>query len=232
MSAELDDEEPEPRTAGALAGLPGAGVFIRVAARRRSSFGVRAAAERIDRQALDGHLAALGRDGPIARHLDEEVDQRMARVVSLSGLTSPLALGYLERLARPIPDLTLEVGVQVVTRAYVAHLVVEGGPHAFGAKDVPVLGTLPPLRRGRPPQDLTTRVVKATRRNFEAIRALSAPVWDGFVWILTRRSHDRALPGDSRTGLVSVEVVDGLARVGWVLRQVDLRYGQGPELRG
>jgi hypothetical protein len=148
----------------------------------------------------------------------------------LSSLTSPLTLDYLDRLARPIPALRPEVGVQIVTRAYVAHLVVEREPQRFGALDVPVLGTLPPLRRGSPPRDLLTRVVKASRRNFEVIRAVSTPVWNGFVRSLTRRAHDQvADPGPS--GLLAVEVVEGLARFGWVLRQVDLHYGLEPEPR-
>ena len=95
---------------------------------------------------------------------------------------------------------------------------------------MPVLGTLPPLRRGSPPRDLLTRVVKASRRNFEVIRAVSTPVWHGFVRSLTRRAHDQvADPGPS--GLLAMEVVDGLARFGWVLRQVDLHYGLQPEPR-
>ena len=154
----------------------------------------------------------------------------MASIVALSSLTSPLTLDYLDRLARPIPALTPEVGVQIVTRAYVAHVVVERDPTAFGAVDVPVLGTLPPLRRGSPPRDLLTRVVKASRRGFEVIRAVSTPVWNGFVRALTQRAHDR-IPEPGPSGLVAVEVVDGLARFGWVLRQVDLHYGLEPEYR-
>ena len=131
--------------------------------------------------------------------LDAAVDEAMASILALSSLTSPLALDYLDRLARPIPALTPEIGVQIVTRAYVAHLVVERDPAAFGAVDVPVLGTLPPLRRGSPPRDLLTRVVKASRRNFEVIRAVSTPVWNGFVRSLTRRAHDQ-VPDQARPG--------------------------------
>ena len=94
---------------------------------------------------------------------------------------------------------------------------------------MPVARTLPPLRRGSPPQDLLTRVVKATRRSFEAIRAVPEPVWDGFVRGLTSRAHDRT-PDADPSDLLAPAVVDGLARFGWVLRQVDLHYGLQPEL--
>jgi hypothetical protein len=155
------------------------------------------------------------------------VDETMSSVSSLSTLTTPLALEYLDRLARPIPTLTPEAGVQIIGRAYVAHLVTEGDPQAVGASAVPLLD-LPPLRRGHPPQDLLTRVVKASRRHFERIRAVPGPVWDGLVQDLTRRAHDRT-PGVDPADLLALAVVDGLARFGWVLRQVDLRYGLEPE---
>ena len=142
---------------------------------RQRSLVVRSAVERVDHAALERYVAGLGEDAATVRNLDAAVDDAMASVQSLSSLTAPLALDYLDRLARPIPALTPQTGVQIVSRAYVAHLVVEADPAAFGAADIPVLGTLPPLRRGSPPQDLLTRVVKATRRNFEVIRALSSP---------------------------------------------------------
>jgi hypothetical protein len=53
-------------------------------------------------------------------------------------------------------------------------------------------------------------------------------VWEGFVRILTRRTHDLVPEGE---GLVPVVVVDGLARVGWILRQVDIHYGLAPQRR-
>ena len=58
------------------------------------------------------------------------VDDAMATVLALSSLTSPLTLDYLDRLARPIPALRPEIGVQIVPRAYLAHLVVERDPTA------------------------------------------------------------------------------------------------------
>jgi hypothetical protein len=179
---------------------------------------------------LAAYLATLGEDEPRVARLEVAVDEAMASILALSSLTSPLTLEYLDRLARPIPALTPETGVQIVTRAYVAHLVVERQPAAFGAIDVPVLGTLPPLRRRSPPRDLLVRVVKASRRNFEVIRAVSTPVWNGFVRGVTRRAHER-VPEPGPSGLVAVEVVDGLARFGWVLRQVDIHYGLEPEQR-
>jgi hypothetical protein len=205
-------------------------VLAKLGGRRPRSLTIRSAVERVDGKALAAFIAGLGEDAPFVGALDAAVDNEMGSILALSSLTSPLALDYLERLARPIPALTPEIGVQIVTRAYVAHLVTERDPGAFGATDVPVLGTLPPLRRGSPPQDLLTRVVKASRRNFEVIRALSAPVWNGFVQSLTRRAHNRVRdPGAS--GLVAPAVVDGLARFGWVLRQVDLHYGLEPDRR-
>jgi hypothetical protein len=197
--------------------------------RRQQSFVVRAADERFGRSALDARLKVLGRDGTLARDLDGAVQERMAEVVSLSPLTEALALQYLERLARPVPSLTPPVGVQITGRSYVAHMVVEIEFERFGAADVPVLGTLPPLKKGRPPQDLLSRVVKASRgKGFWGICALSPGAWEGYVDCLTKRAHDAAPAGDD---LVTADVVDGVARFAWVLRQVDLHYGLQPERR-
>lgn len=207
-----------------------ASVLAKLNPRRSRSLVIRSAVERVDAAALSGSLAGLGVDAPFARRLDAAVDERIGSILSLSSLTSPLALDYLDRLARPIPALTAEIGVQIVTRAYIAQLVAERDPGAFGATDVPVLGTLPALRRGSPPQDLLNRVVKASRRNFEVIRAVSVPVWEGFVQCQTCRAHDQ-VPNPGPSGLIAPAVVDGLARFGWVLRQVDLHYGLGPEWR-
>jgi hypothetical protein len=153
--------------------------------------------------------------------LDEAVDELMPRLTSLSPLTSHLAADYIDRIARPFPALSGPVGALVMARAYAAHLAVEADPPRFGAVDVPVLGTLPGLRRnGSPPQDLLLRVVKATRKGFELIRAVSTPVWDGFVHCLADRVEVD----------VPVASIEGLARVGWVLRQVDIHYGLSPAL--
>lgn len=207
-------------------GLKNVPVLGRIASWRRRAVAVQPAHDRVDAEGLDRYLRTLGQDGPRARQLDRDAAQRMEGIVALSSVTSPLALDYLERLARPIPELTLAAGVLIVTRAYAAHLAVETDAAAYGATDVPVLGTLPPLKRGSPPQDLAVRVVKATRRNFELIRAVSAPVWDGLVRCLAGHVHEPVTGDDD---LLAVDVVDGLARFGWVLRQVDLHYGLSPE---
>ena len=194
---------------------------------RQQSFTVRAATGRVNRSDLDKHLKSLGAEGAIARDLDREVDPEMTRVTSLSPLTSQLAVSYMERLARPIPSLTPPIGVLLVGRTYVAHMLVESDPGRYGAADVPVIGTLPPLKKGRPPQDLLSRVVKASRgKGFSSLCALTPAAWEGFVMCLTKRAHDAAVAGDD---LVSPEVVDGVARFGWILRQVDLHYGLSPE---
>jgi hypothetical protein len=73
-------------------------------------------------------------------------------------------------------------------------------------------------------------VVKASRRGFEMIRAVPGPVWNGFVRGLLRLAHDPVADAEQEE-LLSVEVVDGLARVSWVLRQVDIHYGLEPEYR-
>ena len=183
---------------------------------------------RVGRSELDKHLRSLGGDGGVARDLDGAVDREMTRVTSLSSLTSHLAVSYMERLSRPVPSLTPEIGVLLVGRTYVAHMVVESDPGRFGAPDVPVLGTLPPLKKGRPPQDLLSRVVKVSRgRTFPPLCALSPPAWEGFVYCLTKRAHDATRAGEE---LVPVEVVDGVAAFAWVLRQVDIHYGLSPEV--
>ena len=194
---------------------------------KRQSIAVRSADQRLRSVDLKEQLRNLGADGAMARRLDDEVDAAMNEVISLSSLTAPVAVDYLERLSRPVPALTPASGAQIVGRSYVAHLVVESDPAGFGAPDVPVLGTLPALRKGRPPQDLLSRVVKASRRQFEPIRAVTTPGWDGFVLCLTKRAHDAASGDD----YLALAVVDGLARFGWVLRQVDIHYGLDPERR-
>ena len=194
---------------------------------RQQSFAVKPAPRRLNRSDLDKHLKGLGADGGVARDLDQQVDGEMTRVTALSPLTSQLAVSYMERLARPVPSLTPPIGVLLVGRTYVAHMLVEQDPGRYGAPDVPVLGTLPPLKKGRPPQDLLSRVVKASRgKGFAALCALSPAAWEGFVMCLAKRAHDAAPAGDD---FVSAEVVDGVARFGWVLRQVDLHYGLSPE---
>lgn len=197
--------------------------------RRGRSLSVGSAGTRIDRSVADDLLATLGNDGEVARRLDASAAFLTGTIVSLSRLTAVLALDYIDRLARPIPSLTPRAGVEIVTRSYAAHLSVEQDPGEYGAGDVPVLGTLPPMRHGRLPQDLLSRVVKASRRSFPPIRAVNEAVWEGFVALLTMRVHD-ASPDQAE--LVATDVVDGVARFGWVLRQVDIHYELEPELRG
>jgi hypothetical protein len=194
---------------------------------RQQSVTVRPASVRLTRAGLDRYLEGQGADGTVARDLDREVDREMDRITALSSLTSPLAVSYLERLSRPIPSLTPEIGVLIVGRTYVSHMVVEADPGRYGAPDVPVVGTLPPLKRGRPPQDLLSRVVKVSRgRTFPPVCALTPAAWDGLVHCLAKRAHDATgVDGEP----VAVDVVDGVARFAWVLRQVDLHYGLSPE---
>jgi hypothetical protein len=187
---------------------------------------------RLTAAGLAERLAELGEGGELAAELDRSVEEGMGGLVSLSALTSSLAVTYLERIKHALKQLSLEAGVVVTTRGYVAHLVVESDPSAYGAAGVPVLGTLPPARHGRPPQDLLTRVVKATRRGFEAIRAVDEGTWDGFVACTTYRVHERggsALDEAGDAGFVDPLVIDGLVRFGWVLRQADIHYGMRPE---
>lgn len=165
----------------------------------------------------------------MARELDAAAREAASGLLSLSSLTAPLAVDYLERLARPIPSLTPSAGVMVVTRGYAARLAVEADPVRFGApSELPALD-LPSLRHGRPPQDLLNRAVKATRRGFPAIRAVPGEVWEGFVVVLTAQVHELAPSADGE--LLAGDVVDGLARFGWALRMVDVRYSLDPERR-
>ena len=188
----------------------------------------------LDSATAGAALELLGADGDTARELDAEAEREMSGLVSLSALTTDLAEQYIERLARPIPSLTPGAGVQLVTRGYAARVAVERDPARFGATAAPTLLPLPPLRNGRPPQDLLTRAVKATRRKFAANRVVSEAAWNGFVVLLTARVHESERPRgrsdeDGDPGPIAIDVVDGIARFGWVLRMVDVRYGQEPE---
>ena len=204
---------------------------------------------------MRSHLKVLGADGKVAGELDRRVSDALPTVISLSELTSPLIVSYVERVARPMGAMSAPAGARIGVRGYLAHLLVETDPVAFGVDDIPVLGSLPPLNRhGRPPQDLLTRVVKATRRQFPVICALGPAAWDGFVVATTGHVHTEARKaagagaagGSARSatgaaggsvgaqpepGYLDPLLVDGLLRTGWVLRQVDLAYGMEPELR-
>lgn len=206
--------------------LPLGGLARRL--RRGRSLTIRDAVGPLDDAAVERRLAELGDDGGTARRLDEAADGVLSSIASLSALTDGMALGYIDRLARPVPALTPAAGVQIVSRAYCAHLAVERDPAGFAVAGVPVLGTLPPLKRGHPPQDLLNRTVKASRRDFPAIRAVTPPAWEGFVTLVGARVHRMPQAGDD-AGPLAMEVVDGLTRFGWVLRQVDIHYGLEPE---
>ena len=148
--------------------------------------------QHLDAAEVRRRLDALGADGALAAELDRRVAAGLPSIVSLSDLSSALAVEYVERVARPMGALSARTGALLVVRGYLAHVLVEGDAAAFGIVDVPVLGNLPPLRHGRPPQGLLTRVVKASRRQFEVICALSPAAWEGFVVATTGHVHREA----------------------------------------
>lgn len=203
--------------------LGGARTLLRRLSRPPSTMGT--ATVSVDDEAIRAGLDQLGVAGPIVIALDREVEKRLASFGALSELTSRLALSYLERIRHPLASLTFESGVVLTSRGYLAHMAVEDDPARFGAgREVPIIGTLPDFRKGRPPQDLLNRVVKATRRGFEQIRAVPDDVWAGYVLCVTGHIHDE----DDEVAPLDSTVVDSLVRFGWVLRQVDLRYGLTP----
>jgi hypothetical protein len=187
--------------------------------------------EAVEKADVEARLAILGADGDLARQLDQAAEQTMRTLRALSDLTVPLALAYLDRIARPLQALDLESAVRLTTRGYAAHLAVEERGRDLGVEEVPVLGHLPPIRHGRPSQGLLTQIVKLTRRGFDAIRAVTAPTWDGLVVITAGRLHAgrRKGPDGTLPPPLDVEVIDALLRFGWVLRQVDLFYGFQPD---
>ncbi|HLH47349.1 MAG TPA: hypothetical protein VKV25_09330 [Acidimicrobiales bacterium] len=190
------------------------------------------AAQGLDRRELERRLAELGEAGQRAEALDQAVEATLGDLLSLSTLTSALAVEYLERIKHALKALRLEDGVYVTTRAYAAHLAVEADPAAYGATDVPVLGTLPAARNGQAPRDLLNRIVRASRRGFDHLRAVDGAVWEGFVDATTWRVHERRASGGEDAAYLDPLVVDGLVRFGWLLRQVDLHYGMEPERGG
>jgi hypothetical protein len=194
----------------------------------------------LDAAGLKRRLRDLGPAGAQARALDRAVTASVGGMAALSSLTTSLAVDYIERVQHPIPALTLSSGVLITTRGYAAHRAVEVDPSAYGAADVPVLGTLPPLRRGRPPQDLLSRIVKASKRSFASLCAVDPDVWDAFVLHTLVLVHDQAEAEaaawaeaedleDVEPAYLEVGVVDALTRFGWLLRQADLHYGLEPE---
>ena len=171
------------------------------------------------------------------RLLNQRVGRRLADVVELSPLTSELTVAYVERVAGPMSAMSLPAGARLIARGYLAQLVIEEDPSAFAIEDIPVWGALPPLRHGRPPRDMLTRVIKASRRHFAMVCCLSPEAWEAFVVATTAEVHAEALSGTpggqdlEGAGLLAPELVDGMLRTGWLLRQVDLAYGLGPVLK-
>lgn len=210
---------------------PGGGLLGRLRQGSERAYKPLGGGEAVDRGAEKARLEELGDDGGRARFLDSAVDGVLGGLEGLSPLTAPLAMSYLDRIARPLTAMDLGTAVHLTTRGYAAHLVVEERGGEIGIETVPVLSGLPAMRRGAPPQDLLTRVVKMTRRNFETIRAVSWGTWEGLVVITARRVHAGRRPGPDRElpPALDVTVIDALLRFGWVLRQVDLFYGFAPE---
>lgn len=184
--------------------------------------------ERFDRASLRAALGRLGDSGRRAEALDARAALIRSDLTGLSPLSTALLSSYLERIGRPLAELGFDGGALAGTHGYAAHLAVEADPAAYGATDVPGIGDLPPSRRGRPPVDLANRVVRATRRGFEHIRAVDDDVWSGLCACVTYRVHDAAGPDGP---FAEPAVVEALVRIGWVLRQVDLHYRQEPERR-
>ena len=181
-------------------------------------------------------VALAGAEGRAVRLLTGQVGRRLPSIVELSPLTGELTVAYVERVAMPMSAMSAPAGARLIARGYLAHLLIEEDPGAFGVDAIPVLGTLPALRRGRPPQDLLSRVVKASRRHFESVCCLSPEGWEAFVVATTAEVHAEALGADlagdeEGAGVLAPELVDGLLRTGWLLRQVDLAYGLAPVLR-
>ena len=196
------------------------------ASRGRLPVGV--VSERLDRAGLRAELGSLGAAGRRADALDARAAVILSELCALSPLSTPLLSTYLERIGRPLAELGFDGGALAGTHGYAAHLAVEADPAAYGATDVPVIGDLPPARRGRPPADLLNRVVRATRRGFEHIRAVDDDVWSGLCACVTYRVHEAA---GADGPFAEPVVVDALVRLGWVLRQVDIHYRQEPERR-
>lgn len=176
-----------------------------------------------------------GAEGVAVRRLNGRIENRLGAVVELSWLTSQLTVAYVERVATPMSAMSLPTGARLIARGYLAQLLIEEEPHTFGVDDIPILGTLPALRHGRPPQDLLTRVVKASRRHFDTLCCLSPQGWEAFVIATTAAVHAEALGGgladEEGAGVLAPELVDGLLRTGWLLRHVDLAYGLEPIVR-
>jgi hypothetical protein len=185
----------------------------------------------VDAATVKARLKTLGDDGRRASELDDATNGVVASLHGLSDLTVPLALNYLDRIARPLGALDLESAVRITTRGYAAHLVIEERGRDFGVETVPVLSDLPTMKRGVAPQGLLTRIVKVTRRNFEGIRAVNGPTWDALIVVNAGHLHAARRKGDDGKlpPALDVSVIDALLRFGWVLRQVDLFYGLEPD---
>lgn len=210
---------------------PGGGLLGRLRQGSQGAYKPLGGGEEVDRAAERARLADLGEDGERARFLDAAVDGVIKDLRGLSALTTPLAMSYLDRIARPLTAMDLGTAVHLTTRGYAAHLVVEERGGEIGIESVPVLSGLPPMKRGAPPQDLLNRIVKVSRRTFETVRAVSWGTWEGLVVITARRTHAGRRPGPDKElpPALDVAIIDALLRFGWVLRQVDLFYGFAPE---
>jgi hypothetical protein len=206
-------------------------MFARRREARRHAPNALGSGDEIDARTAKERLAALGADGVVAADLEKATGEMLRTLDGLSPLTVPLALSYLDRIARPLAAMDLEAAVRLTSRGYAAHLVIEQRGRDFGVETAPVLGELPAMKHGRPPQQLLSTVVKVTRRSFEAVRGVNQGTWDGLVVAVTRRVHAERTRDDEGVlpPPLDVTIVDALLRFGWVLRQVDLFYGYEPE---
>jgi hypothetical protein len=180
-------------------------------------------AEPLANRERDARLRQLGQSGARGRALHKAALRRIAALRTLTPVSTSVALRYAERVARPLAALDEVAATEIVLLGYAAHQLVEEQPDAYGVDDIPVLGALPKA----PPRDLANRVLRASRKDFAVLCALSPETWESFSacsLATAQRRPDRP----EGPGHVSADVVDGLLRFGWILRQADLYYGLNP----
>jgi hypothetical protein len=91
-------------------------MFARRREARRHAPNALGSGEEIDARTARERLALLGADGKVAAELDKATGEMLRTLDGLSPLTVPLALSYLDRIARPLAAMDLEAAVRLTSR--------------------------------------------------------------------------------------------------------------------